>query len=78
MKPYKQERPIPICNQKIHKEGNPDRPVIRSVNCHKTKVSQHIDHHLQPHVQQLESYVKDSTDFIKEVSTIKELPQVPF
>ena len=55
---------------KIHKGGNPGRPVISSVNCHTTKISQYVDHHLQPHVQELGSYVKDSTDFIKRVPTI--------
>ena len=33
---------------KIHKERNPGRPVISSVNCHKSKISQYVDHHLQP------------------------------
>ena len=63
---------------KINKEGNPGRPVISFVNCHTTKISQYFDHHLQPHVQELESYVKDSTDFIKKVSTIDIVPQESF
>ena len=29
--------------------------------------SQYFDNHLQPHVQELGSYVKDSTDFIKKI-----------
>ena len=49
---------------KIHKEGTPGRPVISSVNCHTAKISQYVDHHLQPHVQKLGSCVKDLTDFI--------------
>ena len=36
--------------RKIHKQGNPGRPVISSVNCHTTKISQYVDHHLQPHI----------------------------
>ena len=63
---------------KIHKEGNPCRPVISSVNCHTTKILQYTDHHLQPHVQELGSYVKDSTDFIKKISTIDKVPQKSF
>ena len=74
-KPQKQERQISKCNQKIHKEGNPGKAVVSSVNCYTTKISQYFDHHLQPHVQEL---VKDSTDFIKEVSTIDKVPQESF
>ena len=54
---------------KIHEEGNLGRPFLSSVN---------FDHHLQPHIQKLESYVKDSTDFIKKVSTIDKVPQESF
>ena len=50
---------------RIHKPQNPGRPKTSSVNCHKTSISQYIDHHLQPHVKELKSYVKDSTDFTK-------------
>ena len=62
---------------KIHKEVYPGRPVISSVYCHTTKIQQYVNHHLQPHVQphDLESYVKDSTNFIREVSTIDKIPQ---
>ena len=63
---------------KIHKEGNPGRPVISSVNCHTTKISRYIDNNLQPHVQELESYVQDSTDLIKKVSTTDKVPQESF
>ena len=63
---------------KIHKEGNLGRPFISSVNCHTTKISQNVDQHLQPHIQKLESYVKDSTEFIKKVSTIDKVPQESF
>ena len=63
---------------KIHKEDNPGRPVISSVNCHTAKISQYVDHHLQSHVQELDSYVEDSTNLIKKVSTIDKVPQGNF
>ena len=63
---------------KIHIKGNPDRPVISSLNCHTTKIPQYVDHHLQLHVQELGSYIKDSTDFIKKVSTTDKVPQKSF
>ena len=63
---------------KIHKEGNAGGPVIGSVNCHTTKILQYVDHHLLLHVQELGSYVKDTTDFIKKVSTIDKVQQERF
>ena len=44
-------------------------PVISYVNCHKTKILQSVYHFLQPHVEESKSYFRDSTDFIKKVST---------
>ena len=55
---------------KLHKPENPGRPVISSVNYHTTSISQYVNHHLQPHVKELKSYVKDSTDFIKKKKII--------
>ena len=49
---------------KIHKEGNPGRPVVSSINCHTSKISEYVDHHLQPLVQETKSYVKDTNDFL--------------
>ena len=37
---------------KINKESNPGRPIISSINCHTSKISQYVDNHLQPHVQE--------------------------
>ena len=47
---------------KIHKVGNPGRPVVSSIDCHTSKISEFIDHHLQPIVQSTRSYVKDTND----------------
>ena len=55
---------------KIHKEGNPGRPVISSINCHTSKISEYVDFHLQPHVKKLPSYTQDTTDLINKLSKI--------
>ena len=52
---------------KIHKPLIPGRPVISSVNCHTSSISAFISYTLQPEVEKLASYVKDTTDFIKKV-----------
>ena len=49
---------------KIHKANNPGRPVISSVNCHTSRISEFVDYYLQPEVKKLKSYVKDTTDFV--------------
>ena len=63
---------------KIHKEGNPSRSVISSVNYNTTKILQYVGHDLQPNVEELEFFAKDLTDFIKKVFTTDKVPQERF
>lgn len=49
---------------KVHKQENPGKTVIDSVNCRTSSVSQCVEHHLQPHVKELKFCVKDSNYFI--------------
>lgn len=52
-----------ILPAKIHKQGNPGRPIISS-NGHPTeRISEFGDYHLKPLVQTLPSYIKDTTTF---------------
>ena len=49
---------------KIHKAENRGRPIV-SANGHPTeKISEFVDLHLQPHVNSLPSYLKDTTDYL--------------
>ena len=59
---------------KIHKKGNPGRPVISSVDYHTRKISKYIDHVLQLHVKELRLYVKDATDFIRKINNLERIP----
>ena len=59
---------------KIHKENNPGRPVINSFNCQTSEISCFVDHHLQPLVREIPSYIKDTNDFI---NTINNFPVPP-
>ena len=54
----------------MHKAKNPARPVISSVNCHTSRISEFVDYYLQPEVEKLKSYVKDTTDFVKKIEAI--------
>ena len=55
---------------KKHKANNSGRPVISSVNCRTSRISEFVDYYLQPEVKKLKSYVKDTTDFIKKIEAI--------
>ena len=59
---------------KIHKPGNPGRPIVSS-NSHPTeRISQFVDYHHQPLVHKLPSFVKDTNDFLNKLLTIGNLP----
>ena len=50
---------------KIHKAGNPGRPIVSANGYPTEKISEFVDLHLQPHVQNLPSYLQDTTDFLR-------------
>lgn len=49
---------------KIHKEGMPGRPIVSAIGHPTEKISEFIDLHLRPHVEDLPSYLKDTTDYL--------------
>ena len=58
----------------IHKEGNPGRPVISSLNCHTSEISEYVDYHLQPTVKQISPYAKDASYFISKLKAAETAP----
>ena len=68
------ETPHFYLKSKVHKEGNPGRPVISSINCHTLKISEYVDYHLQPIVKEISSYVQDTTDFLRKINQINFVP----
>jgi hypothetical protein len=55
---------------KIHKENNPVRPIV-SANGHPTeKISEFIDFHFRPFVENLPSHIKDITDYLKKMGNL--------
>ena len=49
-------------NLKIHKENNPGRPDINSINCHTSEISRFVDHS--------ETKGKDKSDFVKNINNL--------
>ena len=59
---------------KVHKQGNPERPIASS-NSHPTeRSSQFVDHHLKPLVQTTQSFIKDITNFLNKLEQLGQLP----
>ena len=59
---------------KIHKKGCPGRPVISGCNTPTEKISRFVDHHLRHLVPEINSYIKDTNDFIRKLMGIGTLP----
>ena len=58
---------------KVHKLGNPGRPIVSS-NSHPTeRISHFVDYHLWPLVHKLPSFVKDTNDFLNKLPAIGNL-----
>ena len=61
---------------KIHKRlfNVPGRPVISNCETPTEKVSEFLDHHLQPVMKGGSSYVKDTQDFLKKFKHLGKVP----
>lgn len=61
---------------KIHKQTIPvpGRPIISSNGSPTERISEYVDHHLQPIVTRTSAYLKDTTDFLRKLSLIPTLP----
>ena len=59
---------------KLHKTGNPRRPVVSSANWHTNTVLKYVDFHLQPIVKNIPSYIRDITDFRQKLDKVKNIP----
>ena len=58
---------------KIHKPGNPGRPIIASCEDPTERISKFVDYHLRPLVRTIPSYIKYTTDFLMKVQSLTNL-----
>ncbi len=59
---------------KIHKQGNPGRPIVSSCAAPTERISEFVDYYLRPLVVQAPSYIKDTSDFLRKLSSLGPLP----
>ena len=65
---------------KIHKRlyNVPGRPIISNCGTPTEKVSEFLDHHLQPVMNSGKSYVKDTGDFLEKIKSLGRIPEDAF
>ena len=59
---------------KIHKPGNPGRPIVASNGATTENISRFTDHFLRSSVLQLPSYIRDTTDLKNKLRGLPRLP----
>jgi hypothetical protein len=60
---------------KIHKPGNPGRPIVSGNGSPTENISLFVDHFIKPLVPQAPSYIHDTPDFLRKLESIKN--QIP-
>ncbi|XP_068734420.1 uncharacterized protein [Montipora capricornis] len=60
---------------KIHKQSCPGRPVISGCGTPTEKISALVDQNVRPLVPEINSYIKDTHDFLHKLGQIGELPE---
>ena len=56
---------------KIHKRGNPGHPVVSSVNCHTSNISEYVGYHMQPIAKEIPSSCFTFCHWIKNIKLFK-------
>ncbi|XP_070555267.1 uncharacterized protein [Ptychodera flava] len=60
---------------KIHKPDIPFRPMVSTINHPTQKISEYVDHYLQPLVSTPPSYIKDTTHFLQRIQNLGQVPK---
>ena len=58
---------------KIHKNKipPPGRPIVSANGCPTEKISAFVDHFLNPLVKEMDSYIEDTSDFLRQISNLE-------
>ncbi|XP_065414590.1 uncharacterized protein LOC135973774 [Chrysemys picta bellii] len=60
---------------KIHKPGYPGRPIISGIGTLTSGLSGYVDSLLRPYATSTPSYLRDTTDFLRKLQSIGDLPE---
>lgn len=60
---------------KIHKPGCPGRPVILGCSTPTETTSEFVNSNLRPMVPKINSYIKDTNDFLRKLGELQRLPE---
>ena len=63
---------LPKIHQRLH--DVPGRPVISNSSYYTENISSFVEFHLKPLAQKVQSYIKDTNDFLKKLSNLPVLP----
>ena len=63
---------------KVHKKEVPGRPITNAIGAPTSTIAEFLDFQLQPIVERLKSYVKDTTDFLIKLTKIGNLQKDSF
>ena len=69
---YHTRKGIVKANPKVHKKNIPYRTIVSTINHPTQRLAEVAEKELEEHVTNLPSHIKDTTDFLKKVETIKE------
>ena len=58
---------------KIHKKNNPGRPITNAIGCATSTIAEFVNFQLQPLVEKLKSFIKDTTEFLSILAKIDTL-----
>ena len=64
--------PLPKIHKRLH--DVPGRPVISNCGYYTENISAFLDFHLQPLVQAVKSYIKNTNDFLNKLRSLPKLP----
>ena len=53
----------------------PGRPITNAINAPTSSIAEFVDFQLQPIVEKMKSYIKDTTNFLTKLAKIKDLPK---
>ena len=60
---------------KIHKNNVPGRPIVSAIGSPTEIISKYVDSHLIPLVKKIDSYIKDTSDVIKKIRNLGNVPE---